>query len=153
MRTTRTMLALFCALACLSVAGCRKDGGAQPETAAVPAGGGTTAPTPTEPAMPADAATAPTPPPTEPAPAATDAAAPTASTEPPPTADAAPAGPDGQALVQARCARCHSVDRVNRQASRDPAYWTDAVQKMVRNGARLDAAEQQAVIDYLAGRP
>jgi mono/diheme cytochrome c family protein len=158
MRTLKTMLALLGVLACISAAGCRKDGAAQPETVAVAPSGPTTAPPPPE------SATPPTPPP----PATADASAPTAPTEPAAAADALPnpapipspaadtappAGPDGQALVQSRCVRCHSVDRVNRQTSRDRAYWTTTVQKMVSNGARLDAAEQQAVIDYLAGRP
>ena len=56
---------------------------------------------------------------------------------------------DGQALVQERCAQCHGVGRVT-QAKKTEAEWKTAVERMVSKGANLSAAEQNAVIQYLA---
>jgi mono/diheme cytochrome c family protein len=138
---------------------CRKDGGTQTESAPATTGPATTAPaadavpaTPTEPTPAADAAPAT---PTEPTATADAVPATPPPAEPTPAADAAPAAPaiDAAALIAARCAACHSADRVHRQTSRDRAWWTGVVDKMIRNGARLDDAEKQALLDYLVNRP
>lgn len=56
---------------------------------------------------------------------------------------------DGQALVQERCSECHPVTRVT-EASKTREAWQQTVERMLANGARLDEAQQQAVIEYLA---
>jgi competence protein ComEA len=56
---------------------------------------------------------------------------------------------DGQALVEARCSVCHSLARVT-LASKTRQGWQATVERMVGYGARLNKAEQKAVIDYLA---
>jgi mono/diheme cytochrome c family protein len=107
---------------------CRKDGGTQPENTAVP-----------DLTASAASATLADPPPAD----------------PPPAADGAPVAPaaDGAAVLASRCTVCHTTERVLRQASRDRAWWTGVVDKMIGNGARLDDAEKQALLDYLVSRP
>ena len=56
---------------------------------------------------------------------------------------------DGQALVQERCTKCHDLGRIT-QAQKTQAEWQATVQRMVGKGASLSAAEQEAVIQYLA---
>jgi hypothetical protein len=60
-----------------------------------------------------------------------------------------PASLDGAALVQERCTACHSISRVE-SARQDAAGWKILVDSMVKRGAKLNADEQKAVIDYLA---
>ncbi len=55
---------------------------------------------------------------------------------------------DGEALVAERCTVCHSADRID-QADKDEAGWTATVDRMIGYGAKLNAEERQAVIDYL----
>jgi hypothetical protein len=57
-------------------------------------------------------------------------------------------GLDGEALVSERCTVCHSRDRIDK-ADKDEAGWTATVDRMIGNGAQLNADERQAVIDYL----
>lgn len=73
------------------------------------------------------------------------------STRPAPKVTTRPAGAplDGRALVLERCTRCHPTARVQK-AGLDRAGWTKTVAKMIDNGAELNAAEQAAVIDFLA---
>jgi mono/diheme cytochrome c family protein len=56
---------------------------------------------------------------------------------------------DGKALVEERCSVCHGLDRVT-SASKSRAEWQANVERMVEQGADLNAAEQEAVIEYLA---
>jgi mono/diheme cytochrome c family protein len=56
---------------------------------------------------------------------------------------------DGKALVEERCTQCHTLDRVT-SAHKTKEEWTTTVERMVSNGANLDAEEQAAVIAYLA---
>lgn len=64
-------------------------------------------------------------------------------------AQSAPVVLDGAALVQERCSVCHNLDRVeNAQKSADE--WAATVTRMVGKGAKLDQAEQEAVIQFLA---
>jgi len=76
-----------------------------------------------------------------------------APSEPPATqASSAPAGsttPDGTALLQDRCTRCHDLARVQ-SARKSAADWTTTVDRMVGKGASLTDAEKQTLIDYLA---
>ena len=82
---------------------------------------------------------------------ATDTPVPPTDTPVPPTDSPEPAPPslDGEALVQERCTKCHSLDRVVR-ARKSVAEWTSTVQRMVGKGADLTPDEQAAVIEYLA---
>ena len=57
--------------------------------------------------------------------------------------------PDGQTLLQERCTVCHNLNRVT-SAQKTAAQWTTTVERMIGNGAKLDAQEQQTLIDYLA---
>lgn len=56
---------------------------------------------------------------------------------------------DGAALVQARCASCHGLDRVT-SAKKSREQWAQTVTRMVGKGAQLSTAEQTTVIDYLS---
>jgi cytochrome c5 len=61
----------------------------------------------------------------------------------------APAALDGKTLVGERCTVCHGLDRVT-GAAKTRDGWKATVERMVANGAKLDQAEHEAVIDYLA---
>lgn len=61
---------------------------------------------------------------------------------------AATSGLDGNALVSERCTVCHTRERIDAQ-DKDEAGWTATVNRMISYGARLNAEERQAVIDYL----
>lgn len=55
---------------------------------------------------------------------------------------------DGNALIDERCTVCHTRDRIDQQDKNDIG-WTATVDRMISYGAALDAAERQAVINYL----
>jgi virginiamycin B lyase len=59
-----------------------------------------------------------------------------------------PEGP-GRAVVQASCARCHSLDQVAR-AGYDRDGWRNVVAMMVNDGAAVPADRLDTVVDYLA---
>jgi cytochrome c-type biogenesis protein CcmH/NrfF len=61
----------------------------------------------------------------------------------------APAALDGKALTEERCTKCHDLKRVE-SAKKTREEWKATVERMVNQGAELDEAEQQAVIDYLS---
>lgn len=56
---------------------------------------------------------------------------------------------DGKTLLEERCTACHTLDRVER-ASMDPAGWGMNVRRMVGKGAKLNASEQEVLIEYLS---
>jgi len=56
---------------------------------------------------------------------------------------------DGKTLLESRCTVCHNLDRVT-SSHKTTADWTATVQKMIGKGAKLNAQEQQLVINYLA---
>lgn len=56
---------------------------------------------------------------------------------------------DGQALLEARCTQCHSLDRVRSQ-SLTQDEWQGVVEDMVAKGANLNAEEQEVLVEYLA---
>lgn len=66
-------------------------------------------------------------------------------TQPRPTA----AQPDGAALLQARCTRCHTLDRVQR-TPRTASEWDTIVARMRSNGAQLSDAEAATLVQHLA---
>lgn len=98
-------------------------------------------------ALPTPAVEPPTPVPTS-APTPVPALSPEPSPTPEPTVTAVPAL-DGQKLLQERCTRCHSLDRV-RQARKSEADWKATVERMVSKGAVLSAEELEAVVRHLA---
>jgi cytochrome c5 len=63
--------------------------------------------------------------------------------------EAAPVALDGKSLLGERCTECHDLGRVE-QAKKTEAEWKTTVQRMVGKGAKLNQAEQEAVIQYLA---
>ncbi len=56
--------------------------------------------------------------------------------------------PEGKALVEERCTKCHGLERVRQYRKRE-AEWRATVERMVEKGAELDQAEQELVIKYL----
>ncbi len=62
--------------------------------------------------------------------------------------ETAPVSAVGQLLVEERCTRCHTVERIER-ASKTEEEWRATVERMVGKGAELTTAEQDAVIDFL----
>jgi hypothetical protein len=59
-----------------------------------------------------------------------------------------PASSDGEALLQERCATCHSLDRV-KQAQKSNEEWQQSVTRMVNKGAKLSENEQMVLVEYL----
>ena len=66
-----------------------------------------------------------------------------------PTIAPSTSGNDGQALLNDRCTKCHSLDRVTSQKN-SADQWTKIVSRMVQNGAKLTSDEQKVLVDYLA---
>lgn len=62
---------------------------------------------------------------------------------------APPAEPGGEELLQARCTRCHSLERV-RTAAKTLDQWEHEVAHMRELGAQLTDAEAQVLVEYLA---
>lgn len=56
---------------------------------------------------------------------------------------------DGKSLLEQRCTKCHTLDRVER-ASMSAAEWGTNVREMVGKGAELNASEQEVLIEYLS---
>jgi cytochrome c5 len=56
---------------------------------------------------------------------------------------------DGEALLNDRCTKCHSINRVT-SAKKSASDWQKTVSRMVSNGAKLTSEEQQVLVDYLA---
>ena len=77
----------------------------------------------------------------------TDTPVPPTDTPVPPTEEP-PAVLDGQALVQERCTKCHSLGRVETKEWSEE-QWTEVVERMVDRGAELSQEEQAAVIGFL----
>ena len=59
------------------------------------------------------------------------------------------AAADGEALLNDRCTKCHSLDRVT-SAKKSASDWQKTVTRMVGNGANLTSEEQKVLVDYLA---
>lgn len=57
---------------------------------------------------------------------------------------------DGEQLVRSRCTVCHNSDRIDRElASKSPAQWEQTVERMRNRGAKLNAQEKKAVLEFL----
>lgn len=83
---------------------------------------------------------------------------PPASEQPPATGGApegegpAPQATDeGRQLVEEKCSRCHSLDRVE-QAQKAGDEWGATVDRMIGNGLQVTDEEQQAIVEYLTAR-
>jgi cytochrome c5 len=53
-------------------------------------------------------------------------------------------------IVSTRCTRCHSLDRI-KAAQHDAAAWKVTIDRMRGKGVQLTDAEEQQVVDFLAG--
>jgi len=61
---------------------------------------------------------------------------------------------DARGLVQQKCTACHDTVRICAHLDRfDVGEWETTVSRMAEHGAKVDAAQQQAIVDYLAGVP
>jgi quinohemoprotein amine dehydrogenase len=56
---------------------------------------------------------------------------------------------DGKSLAEEQCSVCHPYSRVE-AAKKTPEEWKTTVERMVAKGAKLNEAEQAAVIEYLS---
>ena len=56
---------------------------------------------------------------------------------------------NAKALVEDRCTQCHGLSTIT-DAKKTPEQWEMTVSNMVQKGARLNDAEQAAVVAYLA---
>ena len=56
---------------------------------------------------------------------------------------------DGATLVQERCSKCHTLDRIT-NARGTVTEWAAVVQNMITRGAQLSPEEQTVVVNYLA---
>lgn len=73
-----------------------------------------------------------------------------ACTSPAATVTVAPAaGLDGKTLLEQRCTICHSLDRTTTKKL-NGSGWSAIVQRMVGKGAKINAAEQKTLIEYLS---
>ncbi len=57
--------------------------------------------------------------------------------------------PDGATLLEARCASCHSVEKVTSQKNTQ-AQWDKIVSRMIQKGAQLNDSEKTSLVNYLA---
>jgi Quinohemoprotein amine dehydrogenase A, alpha subunit, haem binding len=55
----------------------------------------------------------------------------------------------GEALVNEKCTRCHSLDRIQ-GARKSPEDWQATVSRMQGNGLKVTDAEKATIVDYLA---
>ena len=66
-----------------------------------------------------------------------------------PTVTATVSNIDAQAILSQQCSRCHPLSRVTTK-SKNAQQWKITVDRMIRHGAKLTSAEEQALVDYLA---
>ena len=59
---------------------------------------------------------------------------------------------DGKAVLQARCTRCHGLDKIEKHAKVDREHWAKTVGAMIKKGAKLTNDERSALLDYLANQ-
>jgi hypothetical protein len=48
------------------------------------------------------------------------------------------------------CLQCHDIGRIMKNSSKTAEEWTSVVDRMKGNGAKMDDASRQSIIDYLA---
>lgn len=55
------------------------------------------------------------------------------------------------AMITAKCAACHKIDKVCKNIGKnDAAKWEAVVKGMVKRGAKLNEEEQKSAAEYLA---
>ncbi len=59
---------------------------------------------------------------------------------------------DGNAIINSKCTVCHTRARINRKkaANTDRAAWEKILAQMIENGAKINEAEREAILDYVA---
>lgn len=66
------------------------------------------------------------------------------------SATPASSGPlDGATLLQQRCTVCHDISGISRLHG-TTSQWKGLVDQMIRRGAKLNAQEEQILVEYLA---
>jgi quinohemoprotein amine dehydrogenase len=82
---------------------------------------------------------------------ATQCAAPAAAPAAPANQPAAgsASGVDPVSLLNDRCTKCHTLDRIH-NAHKDEAGWKTTTDRMISHGAKINADEQAALVKYLA---
>jgi cytochrome c5 len=60
-------------------------------------------------------------------------------------------GLDGEAIVNAKCGGCHSLDQVFAYEA-DAVGWETVIDEMIAKGAQLTDDEKTAAAEYLANR-
>ncbi len=69
-------------------------------------------------------------------------------------AGAGAAGPGPESLVMNACTTCHDSKRIcSSLGNKNDAAWKATIDRMVKKGAKLSAAEVEAVLAYLAKLP
>jgi len=58
---------------------------------------------------------------------------------------------DAEAVMKAKCAGCHGLDKVDSHHF-DEAKWTETIDEMIGKGAQVTADERAAIIAFLAAR-
>jgi hypothetical protein len=56
--------------------------------------------------------------------------------------------PDGQKLLESRCAKCHSLALVT-GADKTAQGWEVTINRMIMQGAELTDAERDILVEYL----
>jgi cytochrome c5 len=74
----------------------------------------------------------------------------TATPKPSGTLARAPTPLKGDALINVRCAACHTLDRI-KTAKKSEAEWRATVEQMIGKGVLLSGTEKETLIKYLAG--
>jgi hypothetical protein len=57
---------------------------------------------------------------------------------------------DGPTLLKTRCATCHSPER-GKTVRKTRAEWEQTMSKMIAKGAKINGAEKDVLVEYLAG--
>ncbi len=59
------------------------------------------------------------------------------------------AQPDGKAIVNSACVKCHGIKKVE-SAKKDAAQWGATLDRMIKKGAKVKPEERDAVLKYLS---
>ncbi len=89
-------------------------------------------------------------PPAEAVDASLGSAGATLSTRPGPVAPPRYSAALAREILDRRCTDCHGLEDVERYGGADRSGWSGLLQRMVRRGAELDAAEARMLVQYLA---
>ena len=74
----------------------------------------------------------------------------TATPKPSGTPGRSPTALKGDAVMNVRCAACHTLDRI-KTAKKSEAEWRATVERMIGKGVSLSATEKETLIKFLAG--